>query len=110
MSIYCENEAFLVILIRFRHEVQHSFVQWLLLLAAESVQPRFLGMVDTILQRFNEQSDTDNLVALRSAKLSINVLHAHWHHVRTTDTVIVVSSYKTFLDPSPLSFRPTHDA
>lgn len=53
-------------------------------------------MVDTILQWLHEQRDT-HVVTIRSAKLSINVLLVHWHHVRTTDTVIVVSSYSKFL-------------
>lgn len=72
--------------------LRHSHKQRILF--PESAKPRILGMVDTLLQRLREQRDT-HIVAIRSAKLSINVLLAHWHHVRTTDTVIVVSSYKT---------------
>lgn len=79
--------------------MRYSDEQWILF--AESAKPRILGMVDTLLQRLREQRDT-HIVAIRSAKLSINVLLAHWHHVRTTDTVIVVSSYKT----SRFFFRP----
>lgn len=65
-------------------------------------------MVNSILQRLYEQRDT-RIVAIRSAKLSINVLLAHWHHVRTTDTVIV-STYSKFLVslhplPTVLSFH-----
>lgn len=52
-------------------------------------------MVDSVLQRFARQFNADHL-AIRSAKLPINVLLDHWHHVRTTDTVIVVSSYKIY--------------
>jgi len=57
-------------------------------------------MVDTILQRLHEQRDT-RVVAIRSAKLPINVLLAHWHHVRTTDTVIVLltQNFSRFLSP-----------
>lgn len=65
-------------------------------------------MVDTLLQRLREQHDT-RIVAIRSAKLSINVLLAHWHHLRTTDTVIVVSSYKTSRFFSPLVYYPLQE-
>lgn len=69
--------------------LHQSDEQWIL--CAEPAEPGIFGMVDTILQWLHEQRDTC-VVAIRSAKLSINVLLAHWHHVRTTDTVIVVSS------------------
>lgn len=64
-------------------------------------------MVNTLLQRLREQHDT-RIVAIRSAKLSINVLLAHWHHLRTTDTVIV-SSYKTSRFFSPLVHCPLRE-
>jgi len=77
-------------------------------ISAESAEPGIFGMVNTILQRLHEQRDT-HVVTIRSAKLSINVLLAHWHHVWTTDTVIVVSSYSkilvSFLLPIILSFQ-----
>lgn len=61
-------------------------------------------MVDSVLQRFARQFNANHL-AIRSAKLPINVLLDHWHHVRTTDTVIVVSSYKIY----PFFFHTTPD-
>lgn len=50
------------------------------IISTESAEPGIFGMVDTILQRLHEQRDT-RVVTIRSAKLSINVLLAHWHHV-----------------------------
>lgn len=81
----------------------HSHEQRILL--AESSKSRILGMVDTLLQWLREQRDT-RFVPIRSAKLSVNVLLAHWHHVRTTDTVIVVSSYKISCFTSSLTLCP----
>lgn len=75
------------------YKMQHSIVQRIFLLSTKSPESRFFGMVYTVLQWFNKQCNI-NIVFIRSAKLSINVLLAHRHHVRTTDTVIVASSYK----------------
>lgn len=89
-----------------RHEMQHTLVQRFLLLPTKPTESRFFGMVYTVLQRFHEQPDT-SLVPFRSTKLTINVLLAHWHHVRTTNTVIVASSYEHFslLRVEPFLFR-----
>lgn len=73
----------------------HSYEQRIL--PAESAKPGILGMVDTLYQWLHEQRDT-RFGLIRSAKPSINVLLAHWHHVWTTDTVII-SSYKISLRP-----------